>query len=86
MGSVREKSLRHQVAAHSMHAAHDSSETTKAARQANDARFERQVDPNGELNPAERQRRAAHARKAYMLSLAYRSAKVRAARRSGGSG
>ncbi len=81
---MTEKSLRHQVAAHAMHAVHDSSETTKAARKANDARFERQVDPEGRLPPAERARRAAHARKAYMLGLAYRSAKVRAARKAGG--
>ena len=83
MGFVREKSLRHQLAAHAMHAVHDSRETTKAAREANDARFERQVDPEGKLSPPERRVRAAHARKAYMLQLAYRSAKVRAARKAG---
>ncbi len=83
MGSVVEKSLRHQVAAHSMH---DARKTTEAARKANAERFERQVDPDGVLDPAERARRAEHARKAYMLGLAYKSAKVRAARRSGGSG
>jgi hypothetical protein len=80
-----EKSLRHQYAAHVMHSKHGA-ETTKAARRANDARFERQVDPEGTLPPAERARRAAHARKAYMLGLAYRSAKVRTARKAGGSG
>jgi hypothetical protein len=64
-----------------MHSLHDARETTEAARKAYAERFERQVDPEGELPLAERRRRAEHARKAYMLSLAYRSAKVRAARK-----
>ena len=85
MGSVREKSLRHQLAAHAMHATHSASETTEAARKANAERSERQVDPEGKLPPVERARRAAHARNAYMLGLAYRSAKVRAARKAGAS-
>ena len=41
------------------------------------ARFEREVDPEGLLAPAERERRAAAARKAYMLKLAWKSAEVR---------
>jgi hypothetical protein len=49
VGSVRGKSLRHQYGAHSMHAQHDSRKTTKAGREANSARFERQVDPEGSL-------------------------------------
>jgi hypothetical protein len=40
-------------------------------------RFERQVDPDGELPPAERARRAGHARKAYFTRLALRSAQAR---------
>jgi hypothetical protein len=82
VGSVRGKSLRHQYAAHSMHAQHDSRKTTKAGRKANSARFERQVDREGKLPPAERKHRAAHAERAYMLGLAYRSVKVRAARKA----
>jgi hypothetical protein len=82
VGSVRQKSLRHQAAAHSMHSMHDGRKTTEAARKANAARFERQVDPKGKLPPAERARRAAHAERAYMLQLAYRSAKARAARKA----
>jgi len=50
---------------------------TAAARAANLTRFERQVDPEGMLPEAERQRRAAHARKAYYIALAYKSAQVR---------
>jgi hypothetical protein len=41
------------------------------------ARFERQVDPDGVLDPAERERRADRARKAYMLRLSARSAEAR---------
>jgi hypothetical protein len=40
-------------------------------------RFEREVDPHGELSPQERARRVEHARKAYRYRLALRSAKVR---------
>lgn len=36
------------------------------------ARFEREVDPNNELPPAERSRRAVAARKAHMARLAHR--------------
>jgi hypothetical protein len=46
------------------------------------ARFERQVDPDGTLPPAERARRAEHARKAYFGRLALRSAQARRARRT----
>ncbi len=40
-------------------------------------RFERQVDPYGMLSPTERARRAEHARKAYFVRLALRSAQAR---------
>jgi hypothetical protein len=40
-------------------------------------RFEREVDPNNELTPAERAVRAEHARKAYFARLALASAKAR---------
>jgi hypothetical protein len=40
-------------------------------------RFERQVDPDGTLNPAERRRRAEQAMRAHMAGLALRSAQVR---------
>ena len=52
--------------------------TTTAARSAFLNRFEREVDPDGVLSPAERAKRADHARKAYMTKLAYKSAKARA--------
>ena len=41
------------------------------------AKFERQVDPDGKLDPAERAARAERARRAYMLQLAARSAASR---------
>lgn len=55
----------------------DRSARTRPARAAFLARFEREVDPDGTLSPAERARRAEHAKRAYMLRLARRSAAVR---------
>ncbi len=53
---------------------------TEPARRQFEARFEREVDPDGVLPPEERARRAAHARKAYFARLALASAKARRAR------
>jgi hypothetical protein len=50
---------------------------TGAAHRGFRARFEREVDPDGTLPPAERAARAERARRAYMLTLAARSAAVR---------
>jgi hypothetical protein len=50
---------------------------TRPARQAFLKRFERQVDPDGTLPPEERRQRAEHAKRAYMLQLAKRSAAAR---------
>lgn len=50
---------------------------TKPGRDKFLERFERQVDPDGTLPPAERRQRAEHAKRAYMLQLAKRSAKAR---------
>lgn len=60
----------------------DRSARTKKARDGMLARFEREVDPDGELAPEVRRQRAELARKAFMLSLAAKSAKARAARKS----
>lgn len=46
------------------------------------ARFERQVDPDGTLPPAERARRADAAMKAHMARLALASSKARAAKKA----
>ena len=50
---------------------------TAPARHALLNRFERQVDPDGVLSPAERARRAGQARMAYFARLALRSAQTR---------
>ena len=68
------------IGAYRLHATHDPKETTKAAREAFMARFEREVDPDGTLAPEERARRAEAARKAYFAQLAHKSAKARRSR------
>lgn len=76
--SPSERSLRASIAAHRLHASvADPSAHTAPARQAFLDRFEREVDPDGVLEPNERVRRAAHAKKAYFKSLALKSAKSR---------
>ena len=52
----------------------------KPARAAFENRFERQVDPNNELDPAERAKRAEMLFKAHMRRLALASAKARRAK------
>src|SRR6266542_3143300 len=68
--SAGERTLRARIAAHAMHAQHDSRETSAAARVAFDARFLDEVDPDRQLPEVERLRRAGHARKAYFARLA----------------
>lgn len=60
------------------------SAATAVARQAALDRFERQVDPEGTLAPADRARMAAHARKAYFTGLALKSAQARRKRSTEG--
>jgi hypothetical protein len=65
-------SLRARIAAHSRWATcDDRREATSKARAAFMDRFERQVDPEGKLAPAERAKRAANARSAHFAKLAY---------------
>jgi hypothetical protein len=73
--SPTERTLRARMAAHAMHAAGKTS--TTAATAAFLAKFEAQVDPNSELAPAERRRRAEHARSSHMARLGLRAAKAR---------
>jgi hypothetical protein len=75
--------MRARLAAHAMHARHDSREVTTNARQAFVERFEREVDPDGVLSLGERQRRAEHAMRAHMTRLALRSARSRRTRAEG---
>lgn len=60
----------------------DRSAATRAGREAFLARFERQVDPDGTLSPAERTRRAENARRAHFARLALKSSQARRARTS----
>lgn len=74
--------MRSRLAAHVLHAGRDGRETTAKARAAGPsslAYFEKQVDPDGELEPVERQRRAESAKAAYFLRLAMKSVKSRRA-------
>lgn len=79
-----ERTLRAQIAAHQSWArTEDPSARTANARKAMLDKFERQVDPEGKLSPAERAKRAGHARKAHFKRLALKSAQAR--RRRGGN-
>jgi len=55
----------------------DPSGATAPARQAMRERFEREVDPDGTLDPQERAIRADRARRAWMSTLARKSAEAR---------
>jgi len=82
-----ERSLRARAAAYRLHSLYDSRQLTANARAAFEQRFARQVDPDGVLPEAERQRRAECARKAYYSAysvLAAKSARVRRNRRAQG--
>ena len=75
MDSSTERSMRARMAAHALHA--QGGTNTGPARKAFLDRFDREVDPDGVLDPAERAKRAHHARKAYMIRLAIKSAEAR---------
>lgn len=80
--SPAERSLRARLAAHTSWAnTENPTQRTAAGRRAFLEKFEREVDPDGILTPAERSRRAESARKAYFAGLALKSA---TARRRGG--
>ena len=77
MLTSQQRVLRARIAAHALHASHDPRQSTANARAAFLDRFLEEVDPNRELQEAERQRRAAHARSAYFARLAFASSKAR---------
>jgi hypothetical protein len=56
---------------------------TRAARQAQFEKYEKQVDPEGRLTPEERARRAENLRRAHMTRMALASAKARRLRKDG---
>lgn len=82
MLSPTERSLRARIAAHTLHSKRDSREITSAARATFLQKFEQQVDPDGTLPEAERQRRAAAAKRAHFTRLALASARARRGRTS----
>jgi len=72
-----ERSFRASIGGHALHAQVDSVAHTAPARAAFLAKFDDEVDPNGELSPEERARRAEHARKVYFKRLALKSVQSR---------
>ncbi|GAA2637869.1 hypothetical protein GCM10010399_83930 [Dactylosporangium fulvum] len=76
----QQRTRRDRIAAHASWAnTADRTSRTAPATSAFLARFERQVDPLGNLPEDVRRTMAEHARKAYMLQLAERSARARRA-------
>ena len=71
--------LRARLAAHKLHASGRTN--TAPGTKAFLDRFEREVDPDWTLDPAERAKRAGHARKAYFIGLALKSSRMRASGR-----
>lgn len=68
---MTDRSLAAKVAAHTRWAnCEDRRAATAKARQAFADRFEKQVDPDGVLDPRERAIRAEHLKKAHMAKLA----------------
>ncbi len=84
--NLAERSLHARMAAYAMHARHDSRQTSAPGRAAFLARFEREVDPDGHLDPQERARRAELARRAYFARLSLAAAKARRAKRTAQGG
>jgi hypothetical protein len=80
MTTPAERRLRAQIHAHESWArTEDRSARTLPARQAAEDRFEKLVDPEGKLPPAERAKRAENARKAHYRRIALLSAQSRPA-------
>lgn len=67
------------IGAYALHSKYSSRELTASARKTFLDRFEREVDPERVLDPAERARRAKSAKSAYFTRLALRSANARRA-------
>ena len=75
--SPAQRSQRARVAALVRWSGEDPAAHAKHMRECFDQRFHRQVDPDGVLPEAERQRRAIAARRAYFAGLALKSSQVR---------
>jgi hypothetical protein len=73
-----QRAMRASIAAHVQWAKEsDPTARTATARKAFMERFEREADPDGVLDPAERARRAEHLRRAYFTRLALASSRAR---------
>lgn len=78
-----ERALHSRAASHQRWAQEpDRSAATAPARAGLQARFERQVDPNGVLDPVERAKRAESARKAFYADLTRKSIAARRRRKA----
>lgn len=66
-----QRSQRARIAALARHSRTDGRDATQPAREAFLARFERQVDPDGRLDPQERARRAEAAKREHFQRMAY---------------
>ena len=80
--SAAGRSLRAQIAVHTLHSRRDGVELTSAAREAFLRSFERLVDADGVLAPEVRQRRAEHALRAHMARLSLTASRAREGRRA----
>jgi len=78
--SPEQRSMRARVAALTRWSKEDPQHTANRGQAGLLARFEREVDPDGKLAPAERRRRAEALRRAHMARLALRSSQARSAR------
>lgn len=74
---MSDRSTLGRIGAYTMHATHDTKVVSAPGRAAAEARFEKQVDPEGVLEPAERARRAEMARKAHFSRMGLASAQAR---------
>lgn len=73
-----QRSLKARIAAHELHArGGTNTKAATAASPADSTYWERQVDPDGQLDPAERAKRAGHAKSAHFVRLAFLSSKAR---------
>ena len=78
--SPEQAALRGRIGAYSLHAKCDPRKTTENARRVFLSRFEREVDPEGILDPEVRAKRAEYARRAYFARLALKSVQARCRR------
>jgi hypothetical protein len=78
--SPKQRRLRAQIAANTRWSKEDPAANAARGQAGLQTSFEKQVDPDGTLTPAERTRRAEAARKAHMQRLALASARSRSAR------